>query len=96
MKINILYRDDDIIVVDKPAGIPTHAPEPSDPYPGDAFRIVQQQEGLAYLGMHQRLDADTSGVLLFSRAAGGQPSACRDLRGPGRSQGVLRRGARRA
>lgn len=66
MKINILYRDDDIIVVDKPAGIPTHAPEPSDPYPGDALRIVQRQEGLAYLGMHQRLDADTSGVLLFS------------------------------
>ena len=66
MKITILYRDDAIIVVDKPAGIPTHAPEPSDPYPGDALRIVQRQEGLAYLGMHQRLDADTSGALLFS------------------------------
>jgi len=66
MKIKVLYRDDDIIVVDKPAGIPTHAPEPSDPYPGDALRIVQRQEGLSYLGMHQRLDADTSGVLLFS------------------------------
>ena len=66
MKIKILYRDDDIIVVDKPAGIPTHTPEPSDPYPGDALRIVQQQEGLSYLGMHQRLDAETSGALLFS------------------------------
>ncbi len=66
MKIKVLYRDDDIIVVDKPAGIPTHAPEPSDPYPGDALRVVQRQEGLGYLGMHQRLDADTSGVLLFS------------------------------
>ena len=66
MKIKVLYRDDDVIVVDKPAGIPTHAPEPSDPYPGDALRIVQRQEGIARLGMHQRLDADTSGVLLFS------------------------------
>lgn len=66
MKIKVLYRDDDIIVVDKPAGVPTHAPEPSDPYPGDALRAVQRQEGLSYLGMHQRLDADTSGVLLFS------------------------------
>ncbi len=66
MRIKILYRDDDIIVVDKPAGIPTHAPEPSDPYPGDALRIIQRQEGLGYLGMHQRLDADTSGALLFS------------------------------
>lgn len=66
MKIRVLYRDDDIIVVDKPAGVPTHAPEPTDPYPGDALRALQRQEGLSYLGMHQRLDADTSGVLLFS------------------------------
>ncbi|MGE5602855.1 MAG: class I SAM-dependent methyltransferase [Nitrososphaerales archaeon] len=66
MKVKVLYRDDDIIVVDKPAGIPTHAPEPADPYPGDALRVLQRQEGLEYLGMHQRLDADTSGVLLFS------------------------------
>jgi len=75
MRIKVLYRDDDIIVVDKPAGIPTHAPEPADPYPGDALRIVQRQEGLSYLGMHQRLDADTSGVLLFSA----RPEANRSL-----------------
>ena len=75
MKIKILHRDDDIIVVDKPTGIPTHAPEPADPYPGDALRIVQRQEGLSYLGMHQRLDADTSGVLLFSA----RPEANRSL-----------------
>jgi 23S rRNA (cytosine1962-C5)-methyltransferase len=75
MRLAVLYRDDDIIVVDKPAGIPTHAPEPSDPYPGDAFRILQRQEALPYLGMHQRLDADTSGVLLFSL----RPEANRNL-----------------
>ena len=66
MRIPILYQDSDLIVVDKPAGIPTHAPDPGDPYPGDALRIVQAQTGLPYLGMHQRLDADTSGVLLFA------------------------------
>ncbi len=66
MRIPILYQDSDIVVVDKPAGIPTHAPDPGDPYPGDALRIVQAQTGLSYLGMHQRLDADTSGVLLFA------------------------------
>jgi len=66
MRIPILYQDDDLVVVDKPAGIPTHAPDPSDPYPGDALRIAKWQTGLAYLGMHQRLDAETSGVLLFS------------------------------
>jgi 23S rRNA (cytosine1962-C5)-methyltransferase len=66
MRIPILYQDSDLVVVDKPAGIPTHAPDPGDPYPGDALRIVQAQTGLPYLGMHQRLDADTSGVLLFA------------------------------
>mgnify|MGYP001087948092 CR=1 FL=1 len=60
MRITILHQDDDIVVVDKPAGLPTHAAEAHDPYAGDALRIVQGQLGLAYLGMHQRLDADTS------------------------------------
>ena len=66
MRIPILYQDSDLVVVDKPVGTPTHAPDPGDPYPGDALRIVQAQTGLPYLGMHQRLDADTSGVLLFA------------------------------
>ncbi len=66
MHIPILFQDADIVVVSKPVGIPTHAPDPDDPYKGDALRITQAQTGLAYLGMHQRLDADTSGALLFS------------------------------
>ena len=66
MHIPILHQDDDIIVVNKPAGIPTHAADPADPYLGDALRIVKAQTGLPYLGMHQRLDAETSGVLLFA------------------------------
>lgn len=56
----------DLVVVDKPIGVPTHAADPADPYPADALRIVKVQTGLVYLGMHQRLDAETSGVLLFS------------------------------
>jgi 23S rRNA (cytosine1962-C5)-methyltransferase len=103
MKIPILYQDPDIVVVDKPAGIPTHAPDPGDPYPGDALRIVQAQTGLAYLGMHQRLDADTSGVLLFAarREANRALAAafeCREVRkvylalvhgAPPRAEGVI-------
>lgn len=66
MHIPILYRDDHLIVIDKPAGVPTHATDPADPYPSDALRTVQTQLGLGYLGMHQRLDAETSGVLAFA------------------------------
>ncbi len=75
MILHLLYQDKDIIVVDKPAGLPTHAADPADPYPADALRVVQAQTGLSYLGMHQRLDADTSGVLLFSA----RPEANRNL-----------------
>jgi 23S rRNA (cytosine1962-C5)-methyltransferase len=74
MRVPILYRDADLVVVDKPAGIPTHATDPADPYPGDALRIVQAQEELSYLGMHQRLDADTSGVLLFTARRSANPA----------------------
>jgi 23S rRNA (cytosine1962-C5)-methyltransferase len=74
MRMPILYQDEDIVVVDKPAGIPTHAAEPGDPYPGDAVRIVQAQLGLSYVGMHQRLDADTSGVLLFAARHDANPA----------------------
>jgi 23S rRNA (cytosine1962-C5)-methyltransferase len=66
MRIPILYRDDDLVAVDKPAGIPTHAPDPADPFVGDVLRVVRLQERLPYLGMHQRLDAETSGVLVFA------------------------------
>jgi 23S rRNA (cytosine1962-C5)-methyltransferase len=66
MRVPILYQDDDIVVIDKPAGLPTHAAEAADPYAGDAVKVVQAQLGLPYLGMHQRLDAETSGVLLFA------------------------------
>ena len=74
MHIPILYQDDDIVVVDKPIGVPTHATDPDDPYPGDALRVTQAQLGLPYLGMHQRLDAETSGVLLFSARPEANPA----------------------
>jgi 23S rRNA (cytosine1962-C5)-methyltransferase len=81
MRISILYRDADLVVIDKPIGVPTHAAEPSDPYPADAVRIVQAQLAaeaaspeVPYLGMHQRLDADTSGVLLFSARREANPA----------------------
>lgn len=66
MYIPVVYEDEDLVVVDKPTGVPTHATDPGDPYPADALRVVQAQTGRPYLGMHQRLDAETSGVLLFA------------------------------
>ena len=74
MHIPVLYQDDDIVVVDKPIGVPTHATDAHDPYPADALRVTQAQLGLPYLGMHQRLDAETSGILLFSARPEANPA----------------------
>jgi 23S rRNA (cytosine1962-C5)-methyltransferase len=66
----ILYEDDDVIVVDKPAGLSTHAPEPDreDDVHSRLLHYMRARGDLApYLGIHQRLDRDTSGVLLFTK-----------------------------
>lgn len=66
----ILFEDSDLIVVDKPAGISTHAPEPGradDAHSRLGIFLRERGEPQPYLGIHQRLDRDTSGVLLFTR-----------------------------
>lgn len=69
----ILFRDPDILVLDKPAGVdvqPTPARYKGTLYDAllrylqDPYRRRQRPE----LGMVQRLDRDTSGVLVFSVA----------------------------
>lgn len=65
----VLFHDQDLIVVDKPAGVPTHGDGNDD---GDdaVTRLgawLHERGDSPYLGTHQRLDRDTSGVLLFTR-----------------------------
>ncbi|HYF65054.1 MAG TPA: class I SAM-dependent methyltransferase [Herpetosiphonaceae bacterium] len=66
MRLELLYCDDDLVAVNKPAGLPTHAPQ-DDPALADVVSLLKAQLGGDYLGVHQRLDRDTSGVLLFAR-----------------------------
>jgi 23S rRNA (cytosine1962-C5)-methyltransferase len=69
----ILYEDDDVVVIDKPVNVSTHAPDAGRT--DDAFSrlrlALSERDGVPvdqiYLGIHQRLDRDTSGVLLFTR-----------------------------
>ncbi len=70
--IEILYEDDDLIAVNKPAGLPTH---PSHQHQEDTLA-----NGLAYLFAQRgvpfvfravnRLDRDTSGVVLVAKNRG--------------------------
>jgi 23S rRNA (cytosine1962-C5)-methyltransferase len=68
----ILAEDRDLIVIDKPEGVPTQAADPERP--DDVVTrlrafLAARDGGTAppYLGVHQRLDRDTSGVLVMTR-----------------------------
>jgi RluA family pseudouridine synthase len=66
----ILFEDEWLIVVDKPAGLPTQPTLDSDR--ASVFSTLQRllsarAGGEAYLGLHHRLDRDTSGVLLLTK-----------------------------
>jgi 23S rRNA (cytosine1962-C5)-methyltransferase len=63
----ILYDDQGLLVVDKPIGMPVHGGDESLSH-SVVERLgswLQAQGRRRYLGVHQRLDQDTSGVLLF-------------------------------
>jgi 23S rRNA (cytosine1962-C5)-methyltransferase len=62
----ILHEDDDLLVVDKPDGVPTQAADPERP--DDLVTRLRAARGKeSYFGVHQRLDRDTSGVLVLTR-----------------------------
>jgi len=65
---NILYRDEALLFYRKEPGVPTQGVV-CDNY-NNVFsalqRYLKRQNAGAYLGMHQRLDLDTSGVVLFT------------------------------
>ena len=65
--IRILYMDEDIVVVDKPAGIAVH---PAHGHREDTLqRVLERQLGDGRLYPVGRLDKDTSGCMLFARNA---------------------------
>lgn len=76
----ILYEDEDLIAIDKPVGMSTHAadPERRDDAVSRLSLHLAERDGIpleqVYLGTHQRLDRDTSGVLIFTKARRANPS----------------------
>lgn len=77
-----LYRDASLLVVDKPAGLPMHATaDSSRPNLYDLVRGVLRAEtgGEPYLGLHQRLDRETSGAVLFTLDRAANPGVASAL-----------------
>jgi 23S rRNA pseudouridine1911/1915/1917 synthase len=65
--LRVLYRDEAVAAVEKPAGLPS---EPTrDPRRPSALALARSALGLgetAFLGLPHRLDRDTSGLLLLA------------------------------
>ncbi len=71
--LRVLYADNHLLVVDKPAGLPSVPDDSGDP---SAFDLAKawiareyQKPGAVYLGVVQRLDRPVSGVLCFARTS---------------------------
>ena len=69
LPFDIIYEDEDIIVIDKPAGLLSIATEKEKLY--TAYHIVndyvKSKNKLSRIFIVHRLDKDTSGVLLFAK-----------------------------
>ena len=84
---DVVLHDADLLVVDKPSGVPSQAA--SADRADDlvtrlrAFlrRTSGDTEALPYLGVHQRLDQDTSGLVLFTRRPSANPSIAGQFEG---------------
>ncbi|MGY3765510.1 RluA family pseudouridine synthase [Vagococcus vulneris] len=65
--INILWEDEHIIIVDKPAGVKTHPNQPDEKNTllNDLAAYLSPQNQLPYV-VH-RLDKETSGAILFAK-----------------------------
>jgi RluA family pseudouridine synthase len=74
LPIPVLFADADIVVVDKPTGLPT-VPAPDVPSDRCVRAVVEHQLGARVWVVH-RLDRDTSGVLLFARTAASHRRLC--------------------
>lgn len=59
--MTVVYEDEWLLVIDKPAGLPTQAPDGGGDNLFDRLRAARP-----YVGLHHRLDAGASGLVLFS------------------------------
>jgi 23S rRNA (cytosine1962-C5)-methyltransferase len=64
----LLFEDDDLLVVHKPSGINTHAPNPHH-NEGLYDWLRHREPRWATLGIIHRLDKATSGILLFTKSS---------------------------
>ena len=67
--LQVLFRDEQLIAVDKPAGMLVHRSALDTHDPVNVLRLLKQQTGCHLYPVH-RLDKPTSGVLIFALTKG--------------------------
>ncbi len=76
----ILENSGDLLVVDKPSGLSVHgAGLPEHDVVSRLARVLEARGEPSYLGVHQRLDLGTSGVLAFVKNAELNPRVAADF-----------------
>ncbi|HSD66332.1 MAG TPA: RluA family pseudouridine synthase [Vicinamibacteria bacterium] len=79
----VLFRDEVLLAVDKPPGLPTHATADASraSLAGHVERYLRERGRDPYVAVHQRLDRDTSGVVLFATDRRGNEGLARAFAG---------------
>jgi 23S rRNA (cytosine1962-C5)-methyltransferase len=69
----VLHEAGGVVVVDKPAGVPSQSPDAAlrEDLPHRLGLFFAARGEAPYVGVHQRLDRDTSGVVAYARDEGG-------------------------
>jgi 23S rRNA (cytosine1962-C5)-methyltransferase len=73
----IVYEDRALIAIDKPEGVPTQEARASakDDLPTRLTQFLEERgEVSPYVGVHQRLDKETSGIIVYTRSRDANPS----------------------
>jgi 23S rRNA pseudouridine1911/1915/1917 synthase len=68
MDLNIVFEDDDLMIINKPAGMVVHPA--TDNWTGtleNGLRYYLAQQGLDYQGLVHRIDKDTTGLLVVPK-----------------------------
>ena len=79
--LDLVYEDDDIMVIDKPAGLVVHPGngQPSGTLMNALLHHVPALAGIPRAGIVHRLDKDTSGLLVVAKTLAAQTDLVRQL-----------------
>jgi 23S rRNA pseudouridine1911/1915/1917 synthase len=92
--VKVLYEDNHLLVVDKPAGMPTMGAEQNvltvHAWAVDYLRRRYDKPGKVFVGIVSRLDSLTSGVLVLARTSKAASRLSIQFGGPGKHKKVSR------